>query len=163
QNTGSPDDQIFVACDGVVDNLPELIQALKSAGCELHGASQVEILQAAFSQWGTDCLPKIAGSFAFSVADCRRRRLVLARDAFGPRRVYYTRDNGRGLFFASQIPALLDLASLRPRVNCASLYRYLADNIMDHGAETFFAGVDQIPAGHYLEVSLETPSQSSLI
>jgi asparagine synthase (glutamine-hydrolysing) len=163
QSPGSREDQILVACDGVVDNLPELMQALKSAGCELHGTSQVEILQAAFSQWGTDCFPKIAGSFAFAVVDSRRRRLVLARDAFGTRPLYYTRDNGRGLFFASQIAALLELASLRPRVNCASLYRYLADNIMDHGAETFFAGVDQLPAGHYLEVSLETPSQSSLI
>jgi len=157
------DDRISIACDGVVDNLPELLQDLQATGREMRSTSQFEVLRAAFNQWGPDCLSRIKGSFACVVLDFRRRILILARDAFGTRPLYYTCENDGGLFFASQISALLEAASAARTVNRASLYRYLAYNMMEHGAETFFAGVEQILPGHYLEVSLEKPAQSKLI
>lgn len=156
-------DRIFIACHGVVDNLPELLQYLEAAGREIRSPSQLSILCAAFDQWGPDCLSRIKGSFACAVLDFGRRCLFLTRDAFGTRPLYYARESKWGLFFASQISALLEVASTAPSVNRSSLYRYLAYNMMEHGEETFFAGVEQILPGHYLEVSLEKPTQSKLV
>ncbi len=163
QATEQADDRILLACDGVIDNQPELIRELKTVGYEVTSTSQFEVLRAAFDQWGPDCLSRLTGSFACAVVDFRRRSLILARDAFGTRPLYYTRENGWGVFFASQINALLELASVARKANHASLYRYLAYNVMEHGAETFFAGVEQVLPGHYLEVPLDKPAQSSLI
>jgi asparagine synthase (glutamine-hydrolysing) len=157
------DARISIACDGVVDNLPELLRDLEAAGREMQSPSQFEVLRVAFDEWGPDCFSRIKGTLACAILDFRRRRLFLARDAFGTRPLYYARENGWGVFFASQISALLEATSAVRKINRASLYRYLAYNMMEHGAETFFAGVEQVLSGHYLEVSLEKPSQSKLI
>jgi asparagine synthase (glutamine-hydrolysing) len=154
---------VLLACDGVVDNREELIRDLTAVGHALRSHSQVDVLGAAFDQWGPDCLSRITGSFACAVVDFRRRCVILARDAFGTRPLYFVREDGCGLFFAAQIGALLEAAPVARKANRASLYRYLAHNMMEHGAETFFAGVEQVLPGHYLEVPLEKPAQSSLI
>jgi asparagine synthase (glutamine-hydrolysing) len=156
------DGRVFLACDGVIDNGPELSRELRQLGHEFKSNSPLEILLAAFKQWGPDCLARIRGSFALAVVDFHRRRLLLARDAFGTRPLYYSRPDKMGLFFASRISALLELTSAARRVNRSSLYRYLAHNIMEHAPETFFAGVSQIPPGHYIEAPLDNPSEFSM-
>jgi asparagine synthase (glutamine-hydrolysing) len=158
----SPDGRVFVVCDGVVDNGPELSRELQSFGHSVQSNSGLQILLAAFEQWGPDCLARIRGSFALAVADFRRRSLILARDAFGTRPLYYSCSDSTGLLFASQISALLQLTSAAPKVNRASLYRYLAHNIMDHTPETFFAGISQVRPGHYLEAPLHKPTEHSV-
>jgi asparagine synthase (glutamine-hydrolysing) len=155
------DGRVFLACDGVIDNCPELSRELLGLGHGLQFYSQPEILLAALEQWGPDCLARVRGSFALAVVDFPRRRLILARDAFGTRPLYYSRPGHQGLFFASQIGALLELTSSTPKVNRDSLYRYLAHNIMDHAPETFFEGVSQIRPGHYLEAPLDKPNEFS--
>jgi len=158
----SADSRVFLACDGMVDNGPELSQELQKFGHDIRSNSPREILLAALEQWGPDCLARVSGSFAFVALDFRRRCLILARDAFGTRPLFYSRPDTTGLFFASQIAALLDLTSAASKVNRASLYRYLAHNIMDHAPETFFTGISQIPPGHYLEAPLDKPSEFSV-
>jgi asparagine synthase (glutamine-hydrolysing) len=156
------DGRVFLACDGVIDNGPELSRELQQLGHEFQSDSRLEILLAALKQWGPDCLARAKGSFALAVMDFHRRRLLLARDDFGTRPLYYSRPDGTGLFFASRIGALLEFSSSAPIVNPASLYRYLAHNIMDHAPETFFAGVSQVPPGHYIEAPLDKPSEFSV-
>jgi asparagine synthase (glutamine-hydrolysing) len=158
----SPDGRVFVVCDGVVDNGPELGRELQILGHNLSSHSRLEILLGALQQWGPDCLSRIRGSFAFAAVDFQRRSLILARDAFGTKPLFYSHPDSTRLFFSSQIAALLELTSAAPRVNRASLYRYLAHNIMDHAPETFFAGISQVPPGHYLEASLDKPSEFSV-
>jgi asparagine synthase (glutamine-hydrolysing) len=158
----SEDSRVFLACDGVVDNGPELNQELQKLGHDLRSNSPREILLAALEQWGPDGLARVRGSFAFAALNFHRRSLILARDAFGTRPLFYSRPDSTGLFFSSQIAALLELTSVAPKVNRASLYRYLAHNIMDHAPETFFAVISQVPPGHYLEARLDKPSEFSV-
>ena len=157
-----PNGRVFVVCDGVVDNSTELSWELQRLGRTVRSGTPSAILLAAFEEWGPACLSRIKGSFAFAAVDFQRGSLVLARDAFGTRPLYYSRLNGMEIFFASQIAALLELTSSARKVNRASLYRYLAHNTMDHDPETFFAGISQVSPGHYLEARLDKPSEFSV-
>jgi asparagine synthase (glutamine-hydrolysing) len=160
---GRFDGRVFLACDGLVDNAPELSGELQKSNQKVQASSQLEVLLAAFEQWGPDCLSRVTGSFAFAVVDLDRRSLILARDAFGTRPLYFVRQNDGRLYFSSHMGALLEIAPVPRRANRASLYRYLAHNMMEHGAETFFEGIEQLLPCHYIEIPLDKPTQSSLI
>ena len=154
--------RIFVAFDGVFDNEAHVSEELQRLGRPTPAASQVELLVTALDQWGPHCLSQISGSFALAVLDLHRRTVILARDAFGTRPLFYARRNGWGVFFGSNIAAVQEVASVERGVNRRSLYRYLAHNLMEHGSDTFFSGIEQVLPGHYLEVPLDNPTQSSL-
>jgi asparagine synthase (glutamine-hydrolysing) len=155
--------RVFLACDGIVDNGPELNRELQELGHSVRSDGPHAILLAAFQQWGPDCLARIRGSFAFAALDFQRRSLILARDAFGTRPLYYSRAESTGLYFASRIATLLELTAAAAKVNRASLYRYLAHNIMDHAPETFFEGILQVPPGHYLVAPLHRTGEFSVM
>jgi asparagine synthase (glutamine-hydrolysing) len=97
--------------------------------------------------------------FGFVILDTRERRLFLARDFFGIKPLYYTVVR-EGFAFASEIKALLELPGVSRTVNPERLYFYLRYGLTDHGSETLFADVLQLPAAHYLEVSLDAPWQA---
>ena len=158
----SSDGRVLFAFDGLIDNSLELNRQLQKEGYQAQSNLRLETLLAVVDQWGPDSLSRVTGSFAFAQLDLRRRSLILARDAFGTRPLYYSQPVGGALFFGSQISALLELTGATPRVNRTSLCRYLAHNIMDHAPETFFAGIAQIPAGHYLLASLDRPTEFSV-
>jgi asparagine synthase (glutamine-hydrolysing) len=161
-SSGIPDSGVVFVLDGVIDNFAELRGELLRLGQSVPSDMPLAILRAAFEEWGPACLARIDGSVALAVLDIQRGKLILARDAFGTRPLYYSRPNDREIVFGSQIAAVLELTSGVRRVNRASLYGYLVHNTMDHAPETFFEGICQIPPGHYLEVSLHKPSEYSV-
>jgi asparagine synthase (glutamine-hydrolysing) len=156
------DNLVFLAFDGRLDNAPELRRELQALGYDPRNGSPTELLLAVLEQWGSDSLARLAGTFAIAFLNLGSRRLILARDPYGTRPLYFARRPGWGLYFASQIGALLEAASLDRRVNRASLYRYLAYNCMDHAPETFLEGIEQVPAGGCLEIPLDSPTEISV-
>jgi asparagine synthase (glutamine-hydrolysing) len=157
------DQRGLLAFDGHLDNEPEIRRELQGLGHDLRNSPQLDVLFVALSRWGSDSLSRLDGTFAITFLDLRNRRLILARDPYGTRSLYFARQHGWGIYFASRIGALLETFSVNGRVNRASLYRYLAYNCMDHAPETFFEGIDQVPAGHSIEVPLDKPEQLSII
>jgi asparagine synthase (glutamine-hydrolysing) len=157
------DKQAFLVFDGHLDNAPDLCRELQGLGHDLRSSSQLDVLLAALLHWGPDSLSRLIGTFAIAFLDLRRRSLVLARDPYGTRSLYFAHQRGWGIYFASRIATLLEAFSVDARVSRASLYRYLAYNCMDHAPETFFEGIDQVPAGHSLEAPLDKPEQFSII
>jgi asparagine synthase (glutamine-hydrolysing) len=147
---------LFVTCDGLIDNADDICRELEIAGEPLASPSTALIVLSAFRVWGTDCLSRFQGSFSIVVLDIARGRLVAARDRVGTRPLFIMRMNG--LQVSSSVQSLLRLASQPARVNRESLHRYLRNNTMDHGEETFFAGVEQVPPGTYLDFSLTAAS-----
>jgi asparagine synthase (glutamine-hydrolysing) len=81
--------------------------------------------------------------------------VLLARDPFGIKPLYYARTAGGGLAFASEIPPLLALPGVSRRAAPGRVYEYLRYGLTDHGSETMFADVRQLPAAHYAVVHLE--------
>ena len=156
------DNLAFLAFDGRLDNEPGLRRELQTLGHDLRNGSPTEVLLAVLERWGSDSLARLAGTFAIAFLNLRSRRLMLARDPYGTRPLYFARRPRWGIYFASQIGALLEAASLDRRLNRASLYRYLAYNCMDHAPETFLEGIEQVPAGGCLEIPLDKPTETSV-
>ncbi|MFD2418481.1 asparagine synthase (glutamine-hydrolyzing) [Amycolatopsis pigmentata] len=98
-------DGLALVYNGELYNSPELRAELEGAGVRFRGTSDTEVLLEAWRRWGTDCLPRLRGMFAFAVFDERSGDLVLARDQLGIKPLFLTRRDG-GLAFASELKAL---------------------------------------------------------
>ena len=146
-----------IVFNGEIYNYRELRAELERAGRRFATESDTEILLAAYSAWGDAAFARFTGMFALAILDLPGRALVLARDPFGIKPLYWTRRGG-GLSFASVIPALLALSGVPPRANPARLYTYLRYGLSDHGDATLFAGIEQLPAATLLRVPLDDSS-----
>jgi asparagine synthase (glutamine-hydrolysing) len=162
QPMGTPDGRYYITFNGEIYNYLELQVQLKALGHQFRSHSDTEVLLATYAQWGVKAFTDLVGMFAFAILDTKERKLVLARDYFGIKPLYYTyyRD---GLAFASEIKALLNLPGVNRQVNPQRLYDYLRSGRTDYGSQTLFADIVQLPAAHYLEISLDNPRQTQLV
>jgi asparagine synthase (glutamine-hydrolysing) len=112
-------------------------------------------------QWGPAALRRLVGMFAFAMFDRQARTVLLARDFFGIKPLYYVQ-NANQFAFASEIKALLALPNLSRRVNPARLYCYLTACLTDHRSDTLLEEVHQLLPGHYLTIPLGRPGRGEL-
>jgi asparagine synthase (glutamine-hydrolysing) len=152
----TPDRKVAITFNGEIYNYVELREELLREGCSFHSHSDTEVLLQACVHWGPSVLRRLVGMFAFALLDTRRRTLFLARDSFGIKPLYYFHA-GETFAFASEIKALLGLPFVRRRINPQRFYEFMRFGRTDHGGETFFAEIQQLPAAHYLELSLDSP------
>src|SRR5918995_1996184 len=148
QPIANEDGSIVVVMNGEIYNYPELRPELEAAGHRFRTRTDTEVLLHLYEQHGEAMLEKLRGMFAFAIWDRTRRRLLLGRDHFGQKPLFYTVANGR-LTFASEVKALLaddpSLAELSPH----ALDQYLTLRFVQP-PETFFPGVRALPPAHYM-------------
>ena len=137
-----------ITYNGEIYNYLEL-RAELSPNWKFHSNSDTEVILAAYDRYGTDCLGRLRGMFAFAVWDDRRHRLFCARDRFGIKPFYYTLVGNR-FVFASEAKALLPFL---PEIETdpAALAEYLTFQYTI-GEATLFRGVNQLLPGHALTV-----------
>ena len=157
QPMSSPDGRLHLIYNGEIYNYLELRRELEALGRRFSTQSDSEVLLTAYAEWGKAALDRLVGMFAFAILDSAERRLLLVRDFFGMKPLYHARVEG-GLAFASEIEPLLRLAGGARQVNPQRIYDYLRFGQLDHGDETCFAHVAQLPAAHYAEVELDAPA-----
>ena len=151
------DGRYYAIFNGEIYNYVELRDELSSLGHRFRSGSDTEVLLAAYAHWGAEALGRLTGMFAFAILDVEAQRLFLARDFFGIKPLYYARWRD-GLAFASEINTLLRLPDVGRRAHPQRLYDYLRFGVTDHGGDTLFADIKQVPAAHYLEIGLQTSS-----
>lgn len=139
--------RLWAAYNGEVYNFAELRRELEGLGHRFASDTDTEVILAAYEAWGPACLSRFNGMWGLAILDLERRTLFLARDRFGVKPLYLRAANGR-LAFASEIKAFSALADWAPRANLPRLLDFLVWNVCDHGAETMFDGVVQVPPGH---------------
>lgn len=145
--------------NGEIYNYVELRSELEGAGVVFRTASDSEVLLAAYDRWGVDCLRRLNGMFAFAIYDPSRRTLLLARDRFGEKPLYYHRAADGTFLFASEIKALLACPGVAARAERQSVYRFLRHKQMELDPATFFEGIAALPPAHYLELGVDDGQQ----
>jgi asparagine synthase (glutamine-hydrolysing) len=135
-----------ITYNGELYNYRELREELAEQGHRFSGASDTEVLLAAYREWGTDCLLRFNGIFAFALHDRERGRLFLARDRVGEKPLFYRHERGV-LAFASELKALMADPSFPRRLDPASLEFYLAYGYVP-GERCMLRGVRKLAPAH---------------
>jgi asparagine synthase (glutamine-hydrolysing) len=134
------DRTIAVVYNGEIYNFHELRRDLEKRGHRFSTRSDTEVIVHAYEEWGTDCVTRFNGMFAFCVYD--GKRLFLARDRIGEKPLYYAR-RGRNFYFASEIKALLTQIESAPRIGPD--FWFFDGPVED---QTLFEGVFQLRPAH---------------
>jgi asparagine synthase (glutamine-hydrolysing) len=148
QPIGNEDRSIHVVQNGEIYNYRELRAELERRGHRFSSRSDTEVLVHLYEERGPRFVDELRGMFAVAVWDSRRRRLVLARDRFGIKPLYY-RIAGPTLSFASELKALFAQPGFQRQIDFDALEAYLAFNSIP-APLTIFSGVRKLPAGHLL-------------
>src|SRR5215472_5874012 len=115
---------VWVVFNGEIYNFPELKRELETHGHRFRTQSDTEVIVHGYKQWGLDVFNHLNGMFGLAIWDVRRKRLVVVRDAFGIKVVYYKLEKDR-LFFGSEIRAIRAGDNEAPEVDPASLNLFL--------------------------------------
>jgi asparagine synthase (glutamine-hydrolysing) len=150
-----PDRSHGVVFNGEIYNYVELREELAALGASFRTQSDTEVILWALSLWGEAAFDRFNGMWAIAWLDQSAQRLILSRDRFGEKPLYYYRDNDDQLFFASEIKAILIGTGRRFAVNPIVVGRYLGQSLLDAQDETFFAEIRALPAGHNLHFDLK--------
>jgi len=137
------DGSCVVVQNGEIYNHPELMRELRRDGHEYRTHSDTETIVHLYEQHGLDFARRLRGMFAIAIWDDRRRRLVLARDRYGIKPLYYRDDSGT-LAFASEIRALP-----RGEIDLDALEAFLAFNSIP-GPYSIFREIRKLLPGHLL-------------
>ncbi len=160
QPMATADGQLHLALNGEIYNYLELRRELEGLGHPFRTRSDTEVLLLAWRQWGAAALERVVGMFAFALLDEPRQRLVLARDPFAIKPLYYTIQHGT-LAFASEIPPLLSLPGVSRTADPGPLADFLTRAVNNHEGSTLFHAVRELPGAHYVEIALDAPTRLS--
>ena len=157
QPMGSADGGKWLVFNGEIYNYLELRDELRAAGREFHTESDAEVILAAYDAWGTDCFRRFNGMWALVLADVPARRVIVSRDRFGIRPLFWVR-RGTGFAFASEAKQLLEILP-SVRMNERYVTRYLDRGSLHHrDQETFFEGVHTVPPASFAVIGMDGPA-----
>ena len=139
-------DRYHIVFNGEIYNFIEIRQELKNVGYEFNNDSDTEVILAAFDVWGSECVHKFNGMWAFAIWDSLKQSLFLSRDPMGEKPLFYFYDKGQ-FGFASEQKALL---SFLPLVESSSDFQSMVSNSYDYEAseKSLFRGLKRFPSGH---------------
>jgi asparagine synthase (glutamine-hydrolysing) len=147
QPMSSKDGRITVTFNGEIYNYIELRKELLARNHHFRTTSDTEVLIEAYRAWKLEAIHRFRGMFAFALWDAETQRLVLARDAFGKKPLFFSERPG-ALLFGSEIEPLVKFPGFDRAFNAEALGHYLLNRYVP-GPSTFFRSVKKLQPGHY--------------
>ena len=145
----SSDGRYALCYNGECYNFADLRNRLKRQGDRFRSSGDTEVVMKMLKSNGKSCLSQLNSMFAFGFWDEHYQKLLLARDRFGQKPLYYC-VRGKLLLFASEVRALLTSGLIERNLNLNALRSYLAYGAV-HGPDTIVAGISLLSASSYLE------------
>jgi asparagine synthase (glutamine-hydrolysing) len=144
QPMADPRARLVGVFNGCVYNYRELREELRGRGHHFFSDSDTEVVLKAYLEWGTDCVDRFCGMFAFVIVEQDTGRVVLARDRLGIKPLYLAQTPDR-LRFASSLPALLAGGDVDTSLDPVALHQYLSWHATVAAPRTVLNGVRKLP------------------
>jgi asparagine synthase (glutamine-hydrolysing) len=141
---------VWISYNGEIYNHLELKKELAAKGHDFFSGTDTEVVLRLYEELGPACVERLNGMFAFAIWDDRDQTLVLARDRYGIKPLYYLEHDGK-LIFASEVKALLTVPGVRRELHLPALLDYFTFQ-NTFGESTLFSGVRLLEPGHLLIV-----------
>ena len=142
---------VVVVMNGEIYNFRELRKSLQEKGYKFNTESDTEVLPHLYDEYGEAFPEKLNGMFAIALWDSEQKRLVLTRDRFGEKPVYYGVFEGK-LIFASEPKVLLSHPAVKPELNRDALNQYVSYDYVP-APLSIYEGIHKLPAAHTLVFS----------
>lgn len=147
------DETVWVVLNGEIYNFAELRAELEAKGHRFRSHTDTEVLVHLYEEEGARLVERLVGMFAFALWDSRARRLLIARDRFGQKPLYY-RLNDQSLHFASEAKGILADTSVPRAPDPLALDLYLTFGYVP-APHSAFVGLSKLPPGFLLEVEAD--------
>lgn len=148
------DETVWITYNGEVYNFQELRSDLLEKGHVFKSNTDTEVIIHAYEEYGLDCVNLFNGMWAFCIYDKNKDILVLSRDQFAIKPLYYYIENNKFIFSSMIAGILCHDVNIYP--NEKAIMEYLAYNLEDHKQYTFFENIYSLPSGSILTYDLKT-------
>ena len=150
----SKDGNFRIVYNGEIYNYVEIRSELSAKGINFRTNSDTEVLLEALIEWGESAISKLNGMFAFALWDEKRKQILIARDRFGEKPLFV----GRGRFGTTVIASEMKSILTHPLIPCftdqEALTRYGNGSWYEDDSQTFFEGIERLPAAHAAWIDL---------
>jgi len=153
QPISNEDGSVVIVVNGEIYNHQELRSELETKGHLFKTHSDSESILHLYEDIGADCFTKLNGMFACAIWDNKKQLLVLGRDRFGQKPLYYTEVNGN-LVFGSELKAVLKHPAVDAQIDNVSLSQYFAYEYVP-APRTIYKNISKLPAGCFAEFSMQ--------
>jgi asparagine synthase (glutamine-hydrolysing) len=150
QPMSDQEESVWIVFNGEIYNFPELKRELQSHGHVFRTNSDTEVIIHGYKQWGDEVLDRLNGMFGLAIWDTRQKRLVVARDPFGIKLIYY-RIDGNTLYFGSEMRAIRATMPGQLEIDTTSLDLFLRYRFTP-SPHTILKGVKKLAPGTKLTV-----------
>lgn len=158
QPMAGSDGRWVITFNGEIYNFQELRQEFEAAGTRFHGRTDTEVLLAGIANWGVKVLERLDGMFAFAAFNRESGEVLLARDPFGEKPLYYLELPGGGLAFASELHSLELLPGFEADLSLDAMAEVLMFQYIG-APRTIYQSVKKLQPGHWLLCSPERPQE----
>lgn len=146
----SADGTVTITFNGEIYNHEALRAELKAKGHLFSSHSDTEVIIESYRAWGVGCVERLRGMFAFAIWDDARKELLMARDPYGIKPLFYTQDRD-GFTFASTVKALATLPNRDRKPSAAGLAGFFVFGSVPE-PWTIYEGIKALPAGSVMRV-----------
>jgi asparagine synthase (glutamine-hydrolysing) len=147
-------DRYAIVFNGEIYNYVELRKELIALGYSFNSDSDTEVILAAFNRWGTDCFGRFNGMWAMAIVDRTEGKLIVSRDRFGVKPLYYYLRDGL-LLLASEIKQMLACKGVDITPNESRIRSRFSQDTIEFGPETDFTNVYRFPEASFAVLDLE--------
>lgn len=159
QPLANEDGSIWLTVNGEIYNYLELKAELIKKGHRFRSETDSEVILHGYEEWGVNVLKKLKGMFAIGLWDEQNQHLLLARDRFGIKPLYYAIWQNN-FYLASELKAIVQFESKRPPVNYSAISNYLSYRFIP-SPYTIWEHCFKVPPAHYLLIDWKQADQLS--
>ena len=153
QPMSNPDEDIWIVFNGEIYNFLDLKEQLLEKGYLFRTVSDTEVIIQMYMEYGESAFEQLNGIFALAIYDKRKHRVILARDHFGVKPLYYSTEHNC-LRFGSEIKAILQDSSFKRELDEDAFNSFLTFRY-NPSPQTLFRGIHKLKPGHYLTVDVD--------